>query len=285
MNARANELTVDRVTKPDATDVARSVDAPEIDAVAAGEYASLIGGDPVAYRERHEVHPLYLTVLVLRAIFRLAAEPTMSWTMESVLHAKQSFSFRAPLTPGPVSVETAVAPAVRYGLGAAIPITCDVGRAGMPLASSAALLAVSTYTGPTSTAPPDEPSTRRLDRLATRVLTVDADFVDRYAAVSGDRNPIHLDDSAAQRAGLQGRIVHGTAILALGTQLGLDAVGIPRAGRLTEVHARFSGLVPVGSEVTIEAWSTTRPSQVALTAEVNGKRVLREAWLSIETPQ
>lgn len=36
-----------------------------------------------------------------------------------------------------------------------------------------------------------------------------------YASASGDRNPIHLDDDAAQRAGLPGVIAHGMLTMAL----------------------------------------------------------------------
>ena len=35
------------------------------------------------------------------------------------------------------------------------------------------------------------------------------DQADRYADASGDRFEIHLDDEAARRVGLPGRIVHG----------------------------------------------------------------------------
>lgn len=270
------------MTTPEATGLARWVEELVIDPVGAAEYTSLIGGDPAPYRDRGEVHPLSLTVLVLRAIFAVAARPGTSWTMESVVHGKQVFSFRSPVSAGPVAVETTIADAVPYGVCAAIPITCDVIRDGVVLASATALLAVPTYAGPTSTVPPDELPPRRVDRLATLVTTVDAAFVDRYAAVSGDRNPIHLDAAAARRSGLPGPIVHGTAILALAAELGLEVVGAPGRSRLVGVQGRFSSPVPVGSELTIDAWSTARPTEIVLTAGVGGRRVLRDAWLSME---
>lgn len=45
-----------------------------------------------------------------------------------------------------------------------------------------------------------------------------ADLV-RYAAASGDANPIHLDDDAARAAGLPGVVAHGMLTLALAGRL------------------------------------------------------------------
>ena len=43
-------------------------------------------------------------------------------------------------------------------------------------------------------------------------LRFGVDDVRRFAEVSGDRNPIHLDDRAATQAGFDGRVVHGAAL-------------------------------------------------------------------------
>ena len=38
---------------------------------------------------------------------------------------------------------------------------------------------------------------------------VDSAAVDEFARLSGDRNPLHMDDAFAARTPLQGRVVHG----------------------------------------------------------------------------
>jgi len=43
-------------------------------------------------------------------------------------------------------------------------------------------------------------------------MTIDESDVDAFVALTRDRNPIHLSDSAAQRAGFDGRVVHGMLI-------------------------------------------------------------------------
>ena len=57
--------------------------------------------------------------------------------------------------------------------------------------------------------------------------TLSEDDVDRFAAASGDTNPIHLDDEWASETRFQGRIVHGTLA----------------AGLISAALARFPGSV------------------------------------------
>jgi acyl dehydratase len=69
-------------------------------------------------------------------------------------------------------------------------------------------------------------------------------------------NPIHTDVAVARAAGLRGPILHGTATLALAVSrvVARDLGGEP--GRVAEIHARFSGMVPLPSSFTVRG----RPS-------------------------
>ena len=44
---------------------------------------------------------------------------------------------------------------------------------------------------------------------ASRTVTVDGDLVSRFSEVSGDTNPVHLDEGYAKQTIFQGRIAHG----------------------------------------------------------------------------
>lgn len=48
---------------------------------------------------------------------------------------------------------------------------------------------------------------------STRVITVDD--IDRYADLTGERHPVHMDEDFARAAGFRGRIAHGLFGLAL----------------------------------------------------------------------
>ncbi len=69
-------------------------------------------------------------------------------------------------------------------------------------------------------------------------------------------NPIHTDVAIARAAGLPDPILHGTATLALAVSrvVARELGGEP--ARVAEVHARFSGMVPLPSSFTVRG----RPS-------------------------
>ena len=69
-----------------------------------------------------------------------------------------------------------------------------------------------------------------------------------YADASGDHNPIHTADEAAEEAGLPGVIAHGMLTAAM---MGLPFSPYLEHGYLKELEARFSGMVYPGDELSI----------------------------------
>jgi acyl dehydratase len=69
-----------------------------------------------------------------------------------------------------------------------------------------------------------------------------------YAEASGDRNPIHLDNTFARSAGLPGVIAHGMLTMAFANQMVTDWLGDRTL--LKGLHGRFAGMVRPGDEVT-----------------------------------
>lgn len=53
------------------------------------------------------------------------------------------------------------------------------------------------------------------DWLETEAKTVTAEAIDAFAALSGDRFEIHMDDEAARGHGFPGRVTHGLLVLSL----------------------------------------------------------------------
>ncbi|GAB6173723.1 MaoC family dehydratase [Paradesulfitobacterium aromaticivorans] len=69
----------------------------------------------------------------------------------------------------------------------------------------------------------------------------------QYAEASGDFNPVHLDDSYAQKAGFKGVITHGMLIM---TQLGaLLTDWIGNEGSLKSFNVRFKNPVYVCEKI------------------------------------
>ncbi len=72
----------------------------------------------------------------------------------------------------------------------------------------------------------------------------------RYAEASGDHNPIHLDEEAAHRVGLDSVIAQGMLSMAfLGQFINQQISEMPQA-YLTQLKVRFIGMVRLGDTIT-----------------------------------
>ncbi|HXF35874.1 MAG TPA: MaoC/PaaZ C-terminal domain-containing protein [Actinomycetota bacterium] len=111
----------------------------------------------------------------------------------------------------------------------------------------------------------------------------------RYAEASGDRNPLHLDDEAARRAGFPGVIAHGMLTMGhLATCLTRWAGGAERLERLAApfrapvlpgdtivAGGRVRSLDPAGRRAVLEVWVTVQRAGGAEHAIRRGEAVLR----------
>ena len=74
-----------------------------------------------------------------------------------------------------------------------------------------------------------------------------------YAKASGDTNPIHTNDTIAERAGLKGIIAHGLFSTGLITKLFEDHLDQGRAGNFLELNIEMRGMVRCGDRIITEA--------------------------------
>ena len=107
----------------------------------------------------------------------------------------------------------------------------------------------------------------------------------KYAGASGDFNPIHTIDEAAEQAGLPGVIAHGMLTMAVAIRVVTDWVGDP--GALVEYGVRFTRPVVVpdddkGAVVEVSGAVAEKLAdsqvRVELTATSDGKTVLGKAF-------
>src|SRR5919204_5458636 len=96
------------------------------------------------------------------------------------------------------------------------------------------------------------------DSLPELRVTPDAGLTKRYAAASGDPNPIHTDPEFAQRVGLPGIILHGLYSMAQVARAHTEAAGGgPRSLKRLAGQFRGMGLPERGIVVT----STVKAAQ------------------------
>ena len=87
------------------------------------------------------------------------------------------------------------------------------------------------------------------DELDSRILPpVTRLQLIKYAGASGDYNPIHTIDEAAEEAGLSGVIAHGMLTAAT---MSLPFSPYLEHGYVKELKVRFSGMVYLGDEISV----------------------------------
>lgn len=199
----------------------------------------------------------------------------------TILHGEQGFVFHRPLRPGE---ELTLAPALERvedkGRNALIVTGVAITCGTEPVADLTATIVVrgggSGRPRPPAAPAPDAARGRHRFDFACRV---EEDMPQRYAAASGDHNPIHLDDEVARAVGLPGRINHGLGTLALVAGPLLDRVAGGDPVRLRALRVRFTGMVRPGDDLTTSVWdgvefATRRPDgAVVLTGSVEAEGV------------
>lgn len=72
----------------------------------------------------------------------------------------------------------------------------------------------------------------------------------RYAEASGDHNPIHLDEEAAHRVGLDSVIAHGMLSMAFLGQFITSQIADTPEAYLAQLKVRFANMVRLGDTLT-----------------------------------
>lgn len=83
----------------------------------------------------------------------------------------------------------------------------------------------------------------------------------RYAEASGDYNPIHLDEEAAHRVGLDSVIAQGMLSMAFLGQFINQRISDTREAYLTQLKVRFSNMVRLEDTITCHGKIKARTSE------------------------
>lgn len=118
--------------------------------------------------------------------------------------------------------------------------------------------------------------------------TLSMDDVRAFADVTGDDNPIHIDEEAGRASRFGHPVVHGVYVLGLASKvLGRD---FPGPGSIAvSLSAKFLRPVPVGEEVTIEVKVAEKLEahghvRIRMYAYCNGKMALGGEAVVIPPP-
>jgi uncharacterized protein (DUF1684 family) len=118
----------------------------------------------------------------------------------------------------------------------------------------------------------------RVGDKAERSMTITDEHIEAFARLSGDRNPVHFDDSFAQRIGFEGHIAHGAVTASLlSAVLGMD---LPGPGSVfLEQRIRFLAPVRPGDTITATLEVTKiRPDKPIVTL---GAKITNQAGTAV----
>lgn len=119
----------------------------------------------------------------------------------------------------------------------------------------------------------------KIGMFAENTMVVSGDKIDTFAELSGDFNPIHVDEEYAKTTMFGGRIAHGALSASLiSAILGND---LPGPGAIfVELNMRFRRPAMMGDEVTaraevVETNERTGRVKMKVSCSVNGKQIIR----------
>jgi len=114
---------------------------------------------------------------------------------------------------------------------------------------------------------------------AKTVAMITEDMIDTFADITGDHNPIHVNEDAAIAAGFKGRIAHGALSASfISAVLGND---LPGPGAVfVELNLRFRKPAFIGDEImavaeVIEINERTGRVKMRCHCEVDGTKICR----------
>jgi len=126
------------------------------------------------------------------------------------------------------------------------------------------------------------------DEVATREVIFTRDTLVRYAAASGDFNPIHYNDAFAQSVGLGGVIAHGMLTMGVSASVVEEWAG---AGNVVDFQVRFTRPIAVpglgSAAVKIVAVvgaldHDVKQARIDVTVTVEGAKVLVKAQALVD---
>jgi acyl dehydratase len=187
------------------------------------EYVAVTRADPLRWSDH--APPSYAGALLFAVAPEFLSRDDVVAYTRVLIHADQHFTWFAPL---PVGAEIEVTGSVAR-VRARGPVSFVSFEATVTGPDGALIESVSTFLlGREAAAEPGNraepavadgvewPPVTPADAAARAALTRGASRIDlvRYAAASGDFNPIHFDHDAARRAGVDGIVVHGLLMTA-----------------------------------------------------------------------
>jgi acyl dehydratase len=199
--------------------------------------------------------PMFHVRPLIGLLEAMANDPELGLDVLRLVHGEHAMAFLRPLRDGDELALAGVLTKLEdkpSGRVATFSITGTVG--GEPALDGTTVFFVRAPVRDAGAKKPAAPAPEPPPPTFTAEARVAPDQAARYAEASGDRNPIHLDDAVAKRAGLPGVILHGLCTMAFAARAIVDGAcgGDPR--RLASIGVRWARPVLPGQTVITKVW-------------------------------
>ncbi|HVA81140.1 MAG TPA: MaoC/PaaZ C-terminal domain-containing protein [Candidatus Binataceae bacterium] len=201
--------------------------------------------------------PMFGVVVTWTSVMNAVMDPEVGADLLRLVHGEQEMRFIAPIRPGDmitsrakiISIETKAT-----GEAMAVELAAD-NQNGQPVQRIVFGVFIRGGGRRAALADARPVETDRGEPLFSVAQQIDPDQTVRYAAASGDLNPIHVDENVARMAGLPGIIVHGLCTMAFTAKAAIDKLCGGDPVRLRRLAVRFSRPVRPGEIITTKIWS------------------------------
>lgn len=245
------------------------------------EYVAATGDEPDRWIEH--APPSFAAALLFVVAPHFLDDIRVRPFTDVLVHVDQTFTWHGPLRLGtPVNVIGRVDKVRERGGRFFVTFSADVRSEEGPLLTAVATFLMGQGAAPEATGEAGEPAVwrRELNELPTvqplpkagedfAPMSKSASRLDlvKYAAASGDYNPIHFDHEAAMGAGLPGIVVHGLLMAAWATQIASGCSSRPDP--LAHIKLRFRNPLRPAAQATVtgtfkDVSADTADAQVSL---------------------
>jgi acyl dehydratase len=239
-------------------------------------YAQATNDENSAYTSGALAPPMFAVVLEMPALMAAVKSPEVigdPTRFLRLLHGEHDMTFFDVLKPGETyTTQTRVSNIADKGSGELIELTMTTELAGKKIVESKAGLFIRAEQATSKSA--EKPAADKAPAPTREVILrgeepVSADQSLRYAAASGDHNPIHTDPAVAKKAGLPGIILHGLCTLAFAQKHLVNGLAGGQPDRLRALRVRFARPVLMEQKLIISAWKDADAYGFDVSAEGN----------------
>lgn len=201
--------------------------------------------------------PMFAVVVTWMPVIAAMTDPDLHADLLRLLHSAQDMEFAALMRPGDVITATAKITSIETvsnGETMALALEAKNQHGTIVNRTAFAVLIRGRRDAHLAADKASQAATARGELVLSVAQTIDRDQTFRYAAASGDRNPIHVDENVAKMAGLPGIIVHGLCTMAFTAKVMVDNLCARDPAHLRRLAVHFSRPVFPGDRIATKVW-------------------------------